>query len=288
MTLERATGPFPGLDLEHPSAARVYDFLLGGTTNWAIDRGFAKRAIEKMPIVRVLAKTNREFIQRAAVFCAQRGFKQFLDLGSGIPTAGNVHEIVDTICPDARVVYVDFEPVAVAHSRLLLEEHGDPERHTVIHENLLDARAVWETAVSTGVLDPGKPLAVLAGAVLHFVLKPDVHDALQSYRELMVPGSALALTHVVEEGVPEPELSQIREFIELYQKSSTPVTFRTRDEIRSFYGDFAFESCGLAWLPEWLPDIYESPAIATLHGNPARSCVVGGLALKPEPAGLED
>lgn len=157
------------VDLERPNVARIYDWALGGTANWAVDRQYGELALQAFPLARALARGNRDFLGRAVRYCLSRGITQFLDLGSGIPTAGNVHEVADDHVDDSRCVYVDNEPVAVAHGRILLEEAGDVGRHAVLHADLRDAQDVWAAALATGVLDPDEPICLLSVAVLHFL-----------------------------------------------------------------------------------------------------------------------
>lgn len=277
-----SSDPAPaGIDLDRPNAARIYDYLLGGEANWAIDRAFGEQAVQNMPLVKTLARTNREFLGRAVRYSARNGVRQFLDIGSGVPTVGNVHEAADAVDSDSRCVYVDYEPVAVAHSRVLLEEQGDPRRHAVVSRDMRDVQAVWQDAVRTGVLDPQQPIGLIMVALLHF-MPPELaaHDAVEQYRELLPAGSHLIISHVTEHGVPHPELDQIRQFVKQYEESSTPACFRTPSEIAAFFGEFAMVDPGVVWLPDWRIDEGKSPATADLADNPATSCVLGGVGRK--------
>jgi O-methyltransferase involved in polyketide biosynthesis len=272
----------PILDLERPNAARVYDWLLGGTTHWAIDRVFGERAVHHLPIVKSLAKVNREFLGRTVRHCVRNGVTQFLDIGSGIPTVGNVHEIADSLDPRSRCVYVDYEHVAVSHARILLDRHGNPKRHTVVQARMQDVTEVWTKAVDSKVLDPTKPVALTMVALLHFI--PDelgVHEAVAGYRELLPPGSRLVLSHVTEEGVPDDLRAQLAKVVDQYRESSTPCHFRDLDKIAAFFGDFDLIDPGLVWLPEWHLDKEKSPHTnADFRDEPNRACVVGGIGVK--------
>lgn len=271
-----------GVDLDRPNAARIYDYLLGGTANWAIDRVFGDEAIKNLPIVRTLAQINREFLGRAVAYCARQGVTQFLDIGSGVPTVGNVHEVADEARPGTRCVYVDIEPVAVAHSRVLLEKHGDPSRHAVVQADMADVETVWQAALDSRVLDPERPIALLMVALLHFV-PPErkAHAAVEAYRELLPPGSHLVISHATDAGVPDDLLDQLHVLAAQYEKSSTPVCFRTPEEIAAFFGDFAVVDPGLVWLPQWRVAERDSEATAELLDTPARSCVLGAVGRKP-------
>jgi O-methyltransferase involved in polyketide biosynthesis len=262
------------IDLDRPNIARIYDWALGGTANWAIDRQFGEQAVQAFPLAKVLARGNRDFLGRAVRYCLAEGITQFLDLGSGIPTAGNVHEVADDYADDSRCVYVDCEPVAVAHGRMLLEETGDPERHAVLHADLRDVEDVWEGALATGVLDPDRPICLLTVAVLHFL--PDVtgvREAVRDYRRLLAPGSAYVLSHATESGVEGEELEQIRRLVKLSERSSSPAISRSLDEIAAFFGNFDVVEPGIVPVGEWRPE----PGAATV---PLAS-VVGGVGRKP-------
>jgi O-methyltransferase involved in polyketide biosynthesis len=270
-----------GVDLERPNAARIYDYLLGGKANWAIDRMFGDQAMLSAPLVRPIAKVNRAFLGRAVRYCANQGVTQFLDIGSGVPTVGNVHEIADEIDPTSRCVYVDYEPVAVAHSRILLERHGDPSRHAVVQGDMRDVGRVWQAALDTGVLDPTKPIGLIMAALLHFVPDDEQADkAMKHYRRLLPSGSYFALSHVTDDGVPSTEVEQIRTLIGLYGNSSTPARLRDREHVEKFFGDFSLVDPGVVWLPEWHSELGQVDASAMLTQAPAKSCLLGGVAKK--------
>jgi len=217
-----------GIDLERPNAARVYDWYLNGTTNWAIDREFGAKAMETFPIVAELAKIGREFLGRGVQYMAKQGISQFLDLGSGVPTVGNVHEIADEINPASRCVYVDNEPVAVAHSRIVLEREGDPDRHAVLPGDLLDVEDIWRRAINTGVLDPQQPIGLIAVGVLYFFgPEQNPHEVIRRYRDLLPTGAYLLSSHVTLDHAPvegDDERSRVQQ---QYASSSSP--FHIRD-----------------------------------------------------------
>ncbi|MEV6908868.1 SAM-dependent methyltransferase [Amycolatopsis sp. NPDC051071] len=261
-----------GVDLERPNAARIYDWALGGTANWAVDREFGEQLVKAFPLIRSLARANRAFLGRAVRYCAENGVNQFLDLGSGVPTVGNVHEIAGEVDDDSRCVYVDNEPVAVAHSRILLEKSGDSARHAVIGGDLRHADDVWERAFETGVLDPAKPVALLTVAVLHFVPEPEIATVIARYRELLPAGSFYVLSHVTMSGVEGDELEHVQRVVKQYGQSSTPASFRAEKEIRGFFGDFGLVEPGLVPVGTWRLDDPRSPAL---------NCAIGGVARKP-------
>jgi len=174
-----------------PNAARIYDFLLGGSSNFATDRRPAKRLIAAVPEIRIAAHANRAFLRRAVAYALTEGIDQFLDLGSGLPTVGNIHEIVaQNGNPDARVVYVDIDPVVVIHAWTLV----DPTRVGVVQADLSDPAAVLSDPIVRRLIDITQPVAVLAVAALHFV-PGDGATVVAGYRQAMAPGSLLVLSH---------------------------------------------------------------------------------------------
>lgn len=279
--------PPAGVDLENPSIARIYDFLLGGTANWAIDREFGKRLLTVVPLLRPIAKANRLFLHRAVRYLIRQGVEQFIDIGSGVPTMGNTHEVADELAPESRVVYIDNEPVAVAHSQVLLDQYGDPKRHAVISADLRRPDELWRGVESTGVIDFRKPVALLMIAVLHIQQEgPDGTDWGESYvaryRELLRPGSYLALSHVTDEGVPAAMDNDLVDLKALYDSgSSSKVIWRSRTAIESMFGDFQMCDPGLTWTPLWHPEETSSIAPVISFETPNESVILAGVGRKP-------
>lgn len=241
------------VDPSRPSAARVYDYYLGGSHNFRADREMARQAIEMWPSLPLIMQANRGFLRRAVRFMLGQGITQFLDLGSGIPTVGNVHEIAQAECPAARVVYVDIDPVAVAQSRALLA--GDT--HTdVVHADLRDVAAVLGDPRASRLLDPTEPIGVLTVAVLHFVsAEDDPAGVLAGYRAAMAPGSYLAMSHATQDGRPD----QADSHTSLYRRTGTPMTMRSRAEVAALLTGFDIVPPGIVFLPEWRPDPDSEP-----------------------------
>lgn len=289
---QRGTDPFPpeGVDLDHPSVARVYDFLLGGTSNWAIDRAFGEKVLTEFPVLRQVAIQNRLFLHRAVRHLIGLGVKQFIDIGSGIPTMGNTHQIADRIAPDSRVVYIDNEPVAIAHSRHLLDKEGDAERHAVVHADMRDPDELWDRVKNTGVIDFSQPVAVLLIAVLHIVQPgrdgTDIGpQSVARYRELLPSGSYLAISALTDEGVPEAVGQKLVEVKKMYDASSNPVVWRKQEEIAALLGDFELVDPGMTWTPLWHPE-HTSADIPQLDlevelSTPAEACIRAGVGRKP-------
>lgn len=246
MSRERPSWAPEDVDLERPNAARVYDYLLGGAANFAKDREFGDRLLEIVPEAAMAAQLNRAFLRRAVKFCLENGIRQFLDIGSGIPTNGNVHEIAQQTDPSAKVVYVDAEPIAVSHTELML---ADNDNAGVVHGNLLDPDEVLSSAAARRLLDLDQPIAVLMVAVLHFVDDDAAaRDAVARYVDVMAPGSYLVLSHLSpDDSVPHSEART------LYQQSANPVTIRSRERVTAFFTGTEIQEPGVVWLPEWRP-----------------------------------
>jgi hypothetical protein len=279
----------PPLDvnLDRPSVARIYDFFLGGTANWAVDRVFGQQILDKVPLIREMAMANRQFLNRAVSLLCQLGVRQFLDIGAGVPTAGNTHQVADHIAPDSRVVYVDNEPIAIAHAEQLLDAEGDPGRHAAIDADLRNPDELWAKAIGTGLLDPEQPIALLIIAVLHFAQPgPDGSEvgprAVARYRELLPPGSYLAISHATVDGVPDKLRASIRQLADMYSDSGNLGTDRTRAEIQEFMGDFELVEPGMTWTPNWHPEQQTSIFGHTLEfENPSESITWAGVGRKP-------
>ncbi len=244
------------VDIEHPSPARVYDYYLGGSHNFAVDRQMARQAIELWPELPLLMQVNRAFLRRAVRYLVSRGITQFLDIGSGIPTEGNVHEVGQLACPECRVVYVDIDPVAVAHSRAILS--GNP-LVDIVQADLRDVAAIFDDPTTRRLLDLEQPIGVLMVAMLHFV--PDHADPaniLAQYRKMMAQGSYPAISHATHEGRPELAESHT----ELYRRAGAPMTMRSRAQIERMLDGFAIVPPGVVFMPLWRPD---SPADVDDH-----------------------
>lgn len=209
---------------------------------------FAKKLLEHTPEAAAVLRHNRAFLGRAVRFCVEQGIRQFLDLGSGIPTTGNVHEIAQRMAPECRVAYVDNEPIAVAHCELMLEHNDNAE---AVLADLLDVNAVLGSEPVRRLIDFTQPIAVILAAVLHFV--PDEanpHDAVAGYVGAMAPGSFLVLSHGARTG--QQRYQTLRR---MYDQSSTPAAVRTREQIQAFMTGTDIVEPGVVWTPRWRPDI---------------------------------
>jgi uncharacterized SAM-dependent methyltransferase len=240
----------PEVDIDRPASSRIYDYMLGGSHNFEADRAVAEKAIAAMPELPFVLRENRRFLRRAVRFLAgETGVDQFLDLGSGIPTAGNVHDIAGAVNPDVRVVYVDIDPVAVAHAGAIL---GDDPAAAAIQADFRDIDALLADPVVVDVLDLDRPVAVLLVAALHFL--PDDQkpaDILTHLRDRLAPGSYVAVSHASADGRPPTGQSDA---LEVYARAENTVVMRTGPEIAAFVDGWEIIDPGVVRCPLWRPD----------------------------------
>ena len=241
----------PGdIDLERPSVARVYDYWLGGAHNFAADRAVAEKTLEYLPELRNIVLNHRAFLRRAVRYLLSQGIRQFLDLGSGIPTVGNVHEIAQSADPAAKVVYVDMDPVAVAHSRSLLSGN---DQVSVLQADVRDPAAVLASPEVNEQLDFDEPVGVLMIALLHFVSDDeDPVGIIRGYSDPLAPGSFLAVSHAGYEA--DEETGSYRAARSNYDRNVTQMTYRNRAEFTRLFDDFELVEPGVARLPAWRPE----------------------------------
>jgi len=237
-----------GIDLSRPSAARVYDYYLGGSHNFAVDRKMADEAIRLWPELPAMMQANRSFLRRAVRYLASQGISQFVDIGSGIPTVGNVHEIAQHENPQARVVYVDNDPVAVTHSRAILAQTAGA---TVVEADLRHPDEILADPQVRALLDTGRPVALLLVAVLHFVPEQeDPYAAVTALCDGLPAGSHLVISHASSDG--QPDLAATHQ--QLYERTPTPMTMRTGEQIGAFFSRLEMVPPGLVPIPLWRPD----------------------------------
>jgi hypothetical protein len=261
---EGSSQPPAGIDATVPTAARMYDYWLGGHDNFAADRIAALKVAETSPEVPLVAKANRAFLGRAVRYLAgEAGIRQFLDLGTGLPTKGNVHQIAQAITPGAHVVYVDNDPMVFAHARALKTGDGT----AVIHADLRDPDTILSHPETRRLIDFSKPLAILFVAVLHYVPDPDAHDAVAAFASAAAPGSHLVLTHV--SGGTDPPASAVGRAV--FARSANPVTPRTEERVLAFFDGLEILEPGLVPVQQWRPEEH-APA------GPDKSWLIGGIA----------
>jgi SAM-dependent methyltransferase len=241
------------LDVTRPNAARIYDYFLGGAHNFELDRELAARISATSPGVAVTARANRHFLRRGVEALVTAGIRQFLDIGSGIPTVGNVHEVARALAPDCRVVYVDIDPVVVAQSRSIL---GDDPNTAALCFDLRDPQKILAEAVDTGLLRLEEPAAVLLAGIVHFIPAADEPATiLEQLRDALAPGSYLLISHATADDLP-PELVEAQR---LCSHTSTEIMMRTRAEIASFFGPFELIEPGLVRIDRWRPEPVDEP-----------------------------
>ncbi|CAL9594300.1 hypothetical protein SUDANB58_05301 [Streptomyces sp. enrichment culture] len=252
--MERPAWAPRSIDITVPSVSRIYDFYLGGSHNFEADREAARRAMEHLPGLPRIMRANRAFLRRAVRFAVDEGITQFLDIGSGIPTFGNVHEVARAARPGARVVYVDHDPVAVAHSRAVLEENGDGEDVDVVAADLLKPQDILTSPQVERLIDLNRPVALLLVAILHFVDDADdPYRAVAELRDALAPGSLLVLTHASYEGIPLPP-ERVAGAVDVYKDIHNPLIMRSREAIARFFEGYDMVEPGLVAMPHWRPE----------------------------------
>ena len=236
------------IDVDTPNTARMYDYYLGGNANFAVDRRAADEVLEVMPNLVATMQANRSFLGRAVRYCLARGVRQFLDLGSGIPTVGNVHEIAHDLDPAARVAYVDNEPMTVAHSELMLSGIGNA---TITQADLREPEAVLSAPGVAGLLDFQQPTALVAVSVLGFVRDDaEVARLLARYTSALAGGGYLAVSHVTLDHHPGGGASAQ----ELYYRTDPPSYARSYGQVAALLSGYDLVAPGLVSPADWHPD----------------------------------
>ncbi|MEH1017561.1 SAM-dependent methyltransferase [Micromonospora sp. CPCC 206060] len=253
----------------------MYDFLLGGTQNFEADREAARQLLQAVPESADIALSNRLFLQRAVHTLAELGIQQFLDLGSGIPTQGNVHEVAHAIDPAIRVLYVDIDPVAVVASNHLLT--GNPTCRAIEGDFtspglILDALADGDLA---SVIDLEQPTALLYCSVLHQVSNDQIDDVVAPMRERLAPGSAMVISHISAAMTERYGESTVATGTTVYRThAATNITLRTDEQLAALFGDLTMIEPGLVPLNNWRPGLSEpDPYAAASIPSPARGAV---------------
>ena len=250
----------PAIDTSVPSGARAYDYLLGGAHNFPADREMAIQVERAVPGARHVARINRAFLARAVRFMIDQGIRQLLDLGSGIPTVGNVHEIAQREVPECRVVYVDKDPIAFEHSELLLTGN---DRASAIQADIRNPEEILEEAQR--LLNFDEPVGLLLLLVLHWIPDSDEpHELMARYRDALAPGSFLAISHMTNE--LEEKANTLAGTVN--RSRSDQLSPRTRKDITAFFGDFELVTPAVVptgvWRPDGVGDITEDPDLAAL------------------------
>ncbi|MBO3676010.1 SAM-dependent methyltransferase [Streptomyces sp. NEAU-YJ-81] len=255
---QTGSGPEPPntpLNQGRPHSARMYDYFLGGKDNYVADREAAAKVLTLWPGVMIAARTNRAWMHRAIRFlAAERGIRQFLDIGTGIPTRPNLHEVAQGIAPDARVVYVDNDPIVLAHAQALLK--SSPEGRTAyVHGDITEPGNILASPDLTEVLDLSRPVALSLVSLLHFV--PDEwgpYEIVQRLVDALAPGSFLVLSHITPDFDPEAT----EKTVQVYRSGGIAGQIRTRDEVERFFTGLELAEPGLEVPHRWRTDLAES------------------------------
>lgn len=249
-----------GVDPNLPNSARVYDYLLGGKDNYEVDRAVAHRMLAIAPDTRTLAWFSRQFLVRAVQSAAEAGVRQFIDLGAGIPTSPNVHEVARKTDPSARVVYVDFDPVVYAHCNALLANSAGV---TALQGDVRRPEEILDRLRSEGLIDFGEPVAITLVGVLHFVMDDErPAEIVARLREAMAPGSYLAFTH----GGDNSNSEFITRSSSDTANSSAQVVYRSPAVVESFFDGFEMLDPGVVPLQQWLGDDLPDTGLVLLGG----------------------
>ena len=276
MSQGQGTGTDPELppeintDVAHP--ARVYDYWLGGKDNFPADRALAEMMIQAIPNMRGLAAANRAFLRRAVRYlAAEAGVRQFLDIGTGIPTSPNVHEVAQEVAPGTRVVYVDNDPIVLAHARALLTSQ-DAGETAFIMADLREPKSILDHPTLAATLDLGQPVAVMLVAVLMYFRDtddPNPFEMVATVMERMPSGSYLAVTHPTPDFNPE----ETAQAVAAAEAAGITLVPRGQAEIARFFGDLDLVDPGVTPVLAWRPD--EPPA------DPQSAYYWAGIARKP-------
>ena len=269
--LEPGSGLPPEVDTTRPHTARMYDYFLGGKNHFAADRELADKVLATTPSARTAARENRAFLGRAVRFlAAEAGIRQFLDIGTGLPTTSSVHQVAQAIIPSARVVYTDNDPLVLAHARALLT--SSPEGRTAyIQADLRQPESILASPVAREVLDFSQPVALMLAAILHFLPDSDnPGEVLATLLGALPAGSYLVASHTTAEHDPE----QWAPLQRAYESGGIPGQFRDSGEFaRLAFAGLELVPPGVVLVSEWRPDTTgprPTPAEVSVYGGVAR------------------
>ena len=274
MTAEPGWVP-PGIDTSKANIARVYDYWLGGSNNFRADQDAARAMIAIEPSIRAMARANRDFLGRTVRFLVtEAGIRQFVDIGSGIPTGRNVHEVAQEAAPGSRVLYADVDEVAVAHSRLLLENNPDT---AVIQADVREPEHLLTAPQTRRLIDFSQPVGLLLVSVLHFLDDADnPWGVLAQLRDALAPGSFLVLSHATGEARPEVAAAANTVYM---KKVAAHGDYRSRAGILRLFDGFTLVEPGLVYLSQWRPDEPTDP-----DDDGSRLWLLGGVGQLDPPA----
>ncbi|HZG06125.1 MAG TPA: SAM-dependent methyltransferase [Streptomyces sp.] len=261
------------LELDRAHSARMYDYYLGGHTNFPADREAAGRALAAFPAALVAARANRRFMHRSTRYLARSGMRQFLDIGTGIPTSPNLHEVAQEVAPESRVVYADNDPIVLAHAQALLRSHP-AGRTAYTQADVTDPAAVLNAPEVRETLDLERPVALSLNALLHFVPgEHRAHEIVEYFKKALPSGSALVISHATPDFDPEG----VARATEVYRAAGTPLQARTREEFARFFDGWELVEPGIAVSHRWRPDSEDEPGNVT----DAEAACYAAVAYKP-------
>ncbi|TQM76909.1 S-adenosyl methyltransferase [Thermopolyspora flexuosa] len=269
----------PEIDPSKPSVARVYDFMIGGKDNFAVDREVAQKMLQIAPEAPYNGKANRAFLRRAVTYMAQEaGIRQFLDIGSGLPTVGNVHEVAHEVDPSIRVVYVDNDPIVLVHGRAIL---ADNTTTTVVQADVREPESILENPEVRKFIDFREPVGLLFVAILHHLKDEDDPAGLAArFYEVLAPGSHVAISHFCNPGDRHPGASRLAvESERVFAENLGTGRFRTPEEIQGFFGDLELIEPGLVPPLDWRQDP-ETVAGILPPNRDLYHCIYAGVARK--------
>ncbi|WP_431953002.1 SAM-dependent methyltransferase [Nocardia lijiangensis] len=261
------------VDVSKPHPARRYDYWLGGKDNFPADRDSADAVAEAFPTVRLAAVENRNFLRRAVTYlAAEAGIRQFLDIGTGLPTAGNVHEIAQGIAPESRIVYVDNDPIVLVHARTLLD--SSPEGATAyLDADLRDPDRILTHPDLTGTLDPTEPIALMLVAIMHFITDDEApYGLVRQLSEALPSGSYLVMTHATNDHLTDEDLAETKR---ANKRSGVPFQLRSTAEFRQFFTGFDLVPPGITSVMTWRPEVWRP------HPRPEAVSMLGAVARIP-------
>ena len=265
------------LQLDRPHGARVYDYFLGGKDNFAIDRQAAEHLLEAFPGFRTAALSNRMWMHRAARYAAEQGITQFLDIGTGIPTSPNLHEVVQEVAPQARIVYADNDPIVLAHSRALLTS-GPKGKTAYLEADVTDPRSIIESDEVRETLDLSKPVALSLVGVFHYLpdaLKP--YDLVKQLVEPLAPGSLLIFSHCTPDFAPD----LWERAIQVYKADGGDAQVRSKEEVARFFDRLELVEPGVSVPFRWHPDQQTEDLVAKGEFTDVMCSLWVGVAKKP-------
>jgi len=244
----------PVVDTRTPSVARMYDYYLGGKDNYEADREAAEQVAQALPDVQKLAWENRAFLGRATRFLIDQGIDQFVDVGTGLPTQGHVHQVTAAHCLDARVVYADNDPIVLSHARALIPPGA---RVRVVDGDLRDPASILDDPATRNLIDFSRPVGVLLVAMPHFATEADDPAGIvHAFTERLTAGSFVVLSHATCDGPPLDAVAQVET---VYSEASAPIVFRTRAQITGLFAGLELVAPELRYVPRWRPDPKKAP-----------------------------